>query len=65
MAHWVSLASSEVRFREVATGETEVLWTIRYERLLDPAWYFGPWERYGVRCAAGYLVETLATPGNR
>jgi hypothetical protein len=29
---------------------------------LDPAWYFAPLERYGARLAAGYLVETLATP---
>ncbi len=65
VAHWLNLGSSEVQFREVAPGETEVSWTMRYERLLDPAWYFGPWERYGVRCAAGYLIETIATPGGR
>ena len=37
-------------------------WTLRYRRLLDPAWYFGPWERYAVRLAAGYLIDTVATP---
>jgi hypothetical protein len=65
LAHWLALGSSEVIFREVAPGKTEVRWTIRYDRLLDPAWYFGPWERYAVRLAAGYLIDTLATPGAR
>jgi hypothetical protein len=39
-----------------------VTWTLRYRRRLDPAWYFVPLERYGARLAAGYLIETLATP---
>ena len=65
LAHWLALGSSEVLFHEVAPGKTEVRWTIRYDRLLDPAWYFGPWERYAVHLAAGYLIDTLATPGAR
>jgi len=63
IAHWLGFRASEVEFREAGPGETEVRWTIRYERLLDPAWYFGPWERYATRLAAEYLVETVATPG--
>jgi hypothetical protein len=41
---------------------TRVTWTLRYRRGLDPAWYFGPWERYAVRLAAAYLIESVATP---
>jgi hypothetical protein len=59
--HWLSWRSAEVRWRAVPGG-TEVRWTLRYRRRLDPAWYFAPLERYGVRLAAGYLIETLATP---
>jgi hypothetical protein len=62
VAHWLAWRASEVEFREVSPGETEVRWTIRYDRLLDPAWYFGPWERYATRRAAAYLIETVATP---
>ena len=62
VAHWLDWRASEVEFHEVSPGETEVRWTIRYERLLDPAWYFGPWERYATRLAADYLVGTVATP---
>jgi hypothetical protein len=61
LVHWLSWRSAEVRWREVPGG-TEVEWTLRYRRRLDPAWYFAPMERYGVGLAAGYLIETLATP---
>jgi hypothetical protein len=61
ITHWLSWRSAEVRWRAVPGG-TEVMWTLRYRRRLDPAWYFGPLERYGVGVAAGYLVDALATP---
>jgi hypothetical protein len=35
---------------------------LHYRRNLDPAWYFGPWERYGVGLAGKYLIDNLATP---
>ena len=41
---------------------TRVTWTLRYRRGLDPAWYFGPMEQYAARLAAGYLIDTVATP---
>jgi len=62
ITHWLSWRSAEVRWTEIAKGQTRVTWTLRYERRLDPAWYFAPLERYGVRLAAEYLIETLATP---
>jgi hypothetical protein len=63
VTHWLSWRSSEVRWRAVSPGTTRVEWTLRYRRRLDPAWYFAPLERYGVGVAAGYLIESLATPG--
>jgi len=59
--HWLSWRSAEVRWRAVPGG-TEVRWTLRYRRRLDPAFYFAPLERYGVGVAAGYLIDALATP---
>jgi hypothetical protein len=61
LVHWLSWRSAEVRWREVPGG-TEVRWTLRYRRRLDPAWYFAPLERHGVGVAAGYLIDALATP---
>lgn len=62
ISHWMALRGSEVKWRAVDGGRTEVEWTVHYERRLDPAWYFGPLQRHGARAAAGYLIDTAATP---
>jgi hypothetical protein len=62
ITHWLSWRTAEVSWEEIAPGRTRVTWTVRYERRLDPAWYFAPLERYGVGKAAEYLIESLATP---
>jgi hypothetical protein len=60
--HWLTWRESHVAWRAAGAGRTEVTWTLRYDRELDPAWYFGPFERYATRLATEYLVDTLATP---
>ena len=60
LGHWVKLRESEVRWEAVDAGHTRVTWAIAYDRKLDPAWYFGPWERYGVGLAARYLIDANA-----
>jgi hypothetical protein len=60
IAHWLTWRSSHVAWRAAGPGRTEVAWTIVYDRELDPAWYFAPWERYAVRLAAEVLIENLA-----
>jgi len=62
IAHWLRWESGEVRWRPVDAAHTQVEWTIGYRRLLDPAWYFGPWERYAVRLSADYLIRANANP---
>jgi hypothetical protein len=62
LTHWLSWQSADVTWQEIAPGRTRVRWMLTYRRRLDPAWYFAPLERYGVRLAGGYLIETLATP---
>jgi hypothetical protein len=62
ITHWLSWRDIDVEWREIAPGQTEVSWTLRYRRRLDPAWYFAPLERYATGLAAGYLIDTLATP---
>ncbi len=63
IAHWLDWKEAEVRWTSEQPGATRVRWTLRYVRRLDPAWYFGPWERYAARLAAEYLIDTAATPG--
>ncbi len=62
IADWLRWESSEVTWEALGDNRTRVRWTLRYHRLLDPAWYFSPLERHGVRLAAGYLIDALATP---
>ena len=62
ITHWLAWQDATVEWKPGAGGRTDVTWTLRYRRRLDPAWYFAPLERYGARLAAGHLVETLATP---
>lgn len=62
VAHWVRWRSSEVSWRAMDAGHTEVTWRVEFERQLDPAWYFNMWERGVVHEAARYLIEANATP---
>jgi hypothetical protein len=62
IAHWLDWRASDVEWSAVGADHTRVTWTIRFDRRLDPAWYFRPWERYAVRLAAEYLIEANATP---
>ena len=62
MTHYLNWKASRVEWQPVDDGTTRVTWTLRYRRGLDPAWYFGPMERYATHLAAGYLIESVATP---
>ncbi len=58
---WLLWREASIAWDEVPGG-TRVRLTLRYDRMLDPAWYFGPAERYGARLAAGYFLEGVAEP---
>jgi hypothetical protein len=62
ITHWLAWENATVQWEAVDATHTRVTWTLAYRRRLDPAWYFAPLERYGVSVAAGYLIESLATP---
>ena len=62
IAHWLDWNSSDVTWTALDPRHTQVIWTIHFQRRLDPAWYFSPWERYAVRLAANYLIRANATP---
>ena len=63
IAHWLDWQEADVGWEETTPRRTRVTWTLRYTRRLDPAWYFGPWERYAVGLTAGYLTDTLIEQG--
>ncbi len=62
IAHWLDWKSSEVEWKSLDARHTRVTWTLHFERRLDPAWYFRPWERYATGLAAEYLIQANATP---
>jgi hypothetical protein len=61
VSHWLDWEAAEVDWKAIDAGRTQVTWTLHYRRLLDPAWYFRPWERYAARLAADYLIQANAT----
>lgn len=65
LTQWLRWDASEVSWRALDSEHTQVTWRVYFERRLDPAWYFGPWERAAVREAAKYLIEANATPLRR
>lgn len=65
VAHWLAWEYADVRWQRIDSTHTQVEWTLGYRRLLDPAWYFRPWERYAVRVSADYLIRANATPEGR
>jgi hypothetical protein len=62
IAHWLDWKSSEVEWMKLDSDHTRVTWKLHFQRRLDPAWYFRPWERYAARLAAEYLIEANAIP---
>lgn len=59
LARWMDLRRSVVTWRPVGDGRTEVRWSLEYRRTFDPAWYFGPLQRYAAEEAAGHLLREV------
>jgi hypothetical protein len=62
MTHFLRWREITAEWSPVDAENSQVTWTIQYERGLDPAWYFGPMEHYAVGLAADYLIDSVATP---
>jgi len=62
LTQWLRWNSSEVRWQPLDAHHTRVTWRVNFDRQLDPAWYFGPWEQLAVHEAARFLIEANATP---
>ena len=62
LTQWVRWTSGEVDWQAIDAQHSSVTWTIYFDRQLDPAWYFVPWERAAVHEAARYLILANATP---
>lgn len=64
LSTYMDWKSSRVAWQAIDDTHTRVSWTIRYERKLDPAWYFAPMEEYAVQKVGEMLIANAATPGD-
>jgi hypothetical protein len=65
LTQWLRWNSSEVMWKQIDATHTQVVWRVHFQRQLDPAWYFTPWERAAVHEAASYLIAANATPSEK
>ncbi|MCO7223454.1 hypothetical protein [Pleionea sp. CnH1-48] len=56
IANYMALKSTAIKLKALNNHQTQVTLTIHYERLLDPAWYFDPLQRFGVEKTAEFLI---------
>ena len=59
LARWVDLDRAVVTWQPVDDNHTRVTWRLEYRRLLYPTLYFAPLQRFGMREAAGYLLDSV------
>ncbi len=62
VTEWLNWRDTEVEWHALDATHTEVTARVHFDRGLDPAWYFTPWERFAARQAADYLITANATP---
>lgn len=62
ISHYLNWKSAEINLEPIESNKTRVSWKLSYERKLDPAWYFGPMQKYAVWLSAKVLVDHAATP---
>ena len=59
ISEWLTWHDGRWDLEETGEGTVRATLTVRFRRELDPAWYFGPLERSGVRQAAEYFADEL------
>lgn len=57
--NYINAHGTEINFNPIDENTTEVTLTIKYERLLDPAWYFDPLQRYASGLLSEYLIGVM------
>ena len=59
LSKYMKIHGTEVRFRSASANQTMVTITVKFDRLLDPLWYFEPLERFAAEKSAQYLLENI------
>ena len=58
-SNYINAHGTEINLMPISAKKTEVKLTVKYERLLDPAWYFDPLQRYATGLLGEYLIEVM------
>ncbi len=56
---YINAHGTEINLKPINADSTEVSLTVKYERLLDPAWYFDPLQRYATGLLGEYLIGVM------
>lgn len=64
LSHYMRIEGTDVRFRDLGGGRTRVALTVKYRRLLDPYWYFGPMQQFAATQSAKYLIDSIIRRDN-
>ena len=56
---YLKLHGTEIRMTPVDETTTKISLKISFDRKLDPVWYFGPLQRYGVSTMANFLIADM------
>lgn len=59
ISNYMTLHGTLIELEPVSRDSTRITLTISYSRKLDPAWYFGPLQRYAVGQTAEYLIAKV------
>jgi len=59
LSNYMKIIGTEVNFEPLGPGVTKLSLTVKYERLLDPYWYFGPLQKLAASQSARFLVESI------
>jgi len=62
ISNYLKLHGTEINLEAIGNNETKVSLRIKYHRLLDPVWYFGPLQEYAVGLTAQFLLDEVITP---
>jgi len=58
-SNYINAKGTQIDLTAIDASTTEVKLTIKYERLLDPAWYFDPLQRYASGLLGDYLIGIM------
>ena len=58
-SNYINAVGTEINLRPLGNNTTEVTLTVKYERLLDPAWYFDPLQRFATKLLGEYLIDVM------